>query len=246
MDTPGMKTVKKKNPLMLLQTWAKSIGQRIYGFFDDLAVKFRVPTFAVIALVLVIVVGSIVGINLSSSQTDVPLVDSIQPIHFVQVNAGQVAEMDVTAYSELQNQVQTMGFQPILQMTIPQLSSNFFDVGMKQDAGAYSEIIKMAGQLAPHLSFVTVFTNGVWFSTNAWQGTNQSLEYLVSEFYPNDTPDQLWVQHVQTLTKLKQDKGWEVQPLSENRYMAALSDHLRWFLDKKGIPAYQADFNLWH
>ena len=226
--------------------WAKYLVRRAYELFDPLAVKLRVPTYIAIALVVALVVGSITGITVIVNQPVVPTVDSIQPIHFVQVNAAQIGEMDVTAYAEIQNQVQTMGFQPVIQMTVPQLPSNFLDVGMKQDAGSYSEIIKMAGQLAPHLSFVTVFTNGVWFSTNAWQGNNQNLEYLVSEYYPNDTPDQLWVQHMQTLAKLKQDKGWDVQPMSENRYMAAFSDHLRWFLDKKGIPAYQADFNLWH
>jgi hypothetical protein len=72
------------------------------------------------------------------------------------------------------------------------------------------------------------------------------MDYLVSEYYPNDTPDQLYIQHIQTLEKLKQDKGWQVQNMGENRYMAALSDHLRWFLNKKDIQGYQADFKLWH
>jgi hypothetical protein len=140
-----------------------------------------------------------------------------------------------------------MGFKPILQMTIPQLSPlNFFDVSMKEDANTYAEIIKVQGDITPRLSFVTVFTNGVWFSTNGWQGTNQNLEDLLSEFYPNLTPDQLLVQHMQTLEGLKK-KDWEpTQALSETRYMTSLSDLLRWFLDKKGIQPNQADISMWH
>ncbi len=39
---------------------------------------------------------------------------------------------------------------------------------------------------------------------------------------------------------------WQVQAMGENRYIAALSDHLRWYLNKKDIQGYQADFKLWH
>jgi hypothetical protein len=28
--------------------------------------------------------------------------------------------------------------------------------------------------------------------------------------------------------------------------MAALTDHLRWFIVKKEVPSYRADFNLWY
>ncbi len=72
------------------------------------------------------------------------------------------------------------------------------------------------------------------------------MEYLISEFFPQDSPDQLYVKHVQGVEKMKQDKDWQVQPMSQNRYMAALSDHLRWFLVKTGIPGYSATFDLWH
>lgn len=241
------KPQKKQDPLLLLKAGAQKIGSPAYGFFDNLAVRFRVPTLAVIGAAVVLLAAVAVGVNLSANQTAVPLVDSIQPIHFIQVAANQVSEMDITAYSDLENKLQTMGFQPVIQMIVPQVPSpNFFDVSMKPDAGVYGEIIKTPGQLTPHLSFVTVFKNGVWFSTNSWQGTNQSLLYLVDEFFPNDTPDQLYVQHMQALAKLKQEKDWEVQEMSENRYMSAFSDEVRWFLDKKGIPAYQADFAQWH
>jgi hypothetical protein len=155
--------------------------------------------------------------------------------------------MDVTGYMEIQNQLQTMGFTPVLQMTVPQIPApNFFDVGMKESIGTYSEILKIPGQITPHLSFTTVFTNGIWYSTNAWQGTQHEMAYLISEFYPQDTPEQLYIKHVQGVEKFKKEKDWQVQLMSENRYMAALSDHLRWFLNKKDIPGWKADFNLWH
>ncbi|HVM33168.1 MAG TPA: hypothetical protein VMU88_08545, partial [bacterium] len=138
-------------------------------------------------------------------------------------------------------------FNNFMQMTVPQLPSpNFFNVQMKPEAATYAEIIKMPGQLKPVLSYVTVFSNGVWFSTNGWDGKDQELEYLVSEFFPNDDPDQLYVAHIQELDKLKADRGWEPQVMSQDRYMTALTDHVRWFLDLKNIAGYQAQFADWH
>jgi len=246
-DVPVPQMSKQKRIFSLVKIWVKFLIRRAYELFDPLAKKLKIPTYVVIGLIAAIIVGAVIGLGAILNQPSVPLVDSIQPLHLIQVNSGQVSEMDITAYTDVQNQVQTMGFQSLLQMTVPQIPSpNFFDVGMKSDAGVYSEIIKFPGQLAPKLSFVTVFTNGVWFSTNGWDGTSHNSATQVSEFYSGDTPDQLYVQHMQTLEKLKQDNGWDVQSMSENRYMAAFSDRVRSFLDKKGVPAYQADFNLWH
>jgi hypothetical protein len=244
----GIEAPKKKNKFFsLAKVWVKFLIRRFYEMFDPLAQKLKVPTYVFLGLIAILIVGAFIGVGAMLNKPSVALADTIQPIHMIQVNSTQVSEMDITAYTELQTQLQTTGFTPVIQMTVPQLPSpNFFDVGMKEDAGTYSEILKMPGQIAPHLSFVSVFSNGVWFSTNAWDGDNQTMDYLVSEYYPNDTPDQLYVQHIQSLEKLKQDKGWQVQTMGENRYMAALSDHLRWFLNKKDIQGYQADFKLWH
>jgi hypothetical protein len=96
------------------------------------------------------------------------------------------------------------------------------------------------------LSFVTVFSNGTWYSTNGWASKGATGDYLVSESFENTTPDQLYVHHIQGLEKLKQDKDWQVAGMGENRYMAAFSDHLRWFIDKNDLQAYQADFALWN
>lgn len=247
MDSPVPQASKQKQAFSLVKIWAKFLIRRAYELFDPLAKKLKLPTYVVIGLIVAMGVGAVVGLGAVLNQPTVPLVDSIQPLHLIQVNSSQVSEMDITAYTDVQTQVQTMGFQSLLQMTVPQLPSpNFFDVGMKSEAGVYSEIIKFPGQLAPKLSFITVFTNGVWFSTNGWDGTGRNSATVVSEYYASDTPDQLYVQHMQTLEKLKQDNGWDVQNMTENRYMAAFSDRVRSFLDKKSIPAYQADFNLWH
>jgi hypothetical protein len=248
VDTGGLEAPKKKMRVFsLAKIWVKYLIRRSYEMFDPLAKKLKVPTYVFLGLVAALIIGAIIGIGSILNKPSVILADTIQPIHMVQMSSSQVSEMDITAYAEFQTQLQTMGFTPVIQMTIPQLPSpNFFDVSMKEDAGTYSEILKMPGQIAPHLSFVSVFSNGVWFSTNAWPGDSQTMDYLVSEYYPDDTPDQLYAQHTQTLEKLKQDKGWQVQTMGENRYMAALSDHLRWFMNKKDIQGYQADFKLWH
>lgn len=239
-------SVPKNKYLSLAKVWTKYLLKRPYAWLDPVAKKLKIPTFVFMGLLAAVFVGAIIGIGALSGRSSVALVNSIQPIHMIQVNSNQVSELDITAYTDLQNQLQNMGFQSLLQVTVLQLPSpNFFDVSMKETAETYGEILKMPGQITPRLSFITVFKNGVWFSTNGWPGDNLSTDYLISEHYPNDTPDQLYVQHMQTLVSLKQ-KDWQVQSMSENRYMAALSDHLREFLDKKGVLPYQADFNLWH
>ncbi len=212
-----------------------------------MALRFKMPVYVFLGLLAAAVIVGIVGLHSSFSQPAVALADTVTPLHMVQVTSSQISELDVTAYTELQGKLQAMGFAPVIQMTVPQLPSpNFFDVGMKEDAGVYGEILKMPGKIAPVLSFVTVFTNNIWLSTNGWTGTNQDTDDSSSQFYPNDTPDQLYVQHVQRVEKLKQEKGWQAQPLGESRYLADLSDHVRWFLDKKNLQPYQADFALWH
>jgi hypothetical protein len=45
---------------------------------------------------------------------------------------------------------------------------------------------------------------------------------------------------------LAADNGWQVQAMGENRYVAALSDEIRTYLVENKIPAYKADFELWH
>jgi hypothetical protein len=69
----------------------------------------------------------------------------------------------------------------------------------------------------------------------------------VSEFYPDQTPEQLYDQHKQGIQKLMAaNSDWQIQRVNQNRYMAALSDHLRWFLASRNIAASQAEFALWH
>ncbi len=240
--------VKKKHKILLLgKIWLKFLGRRSYEIFEPTAKKLKLPTYVFLILLAAVSAALLTGIITLIHRPSVALADTIPPIHIVQVNAGQIGEMDVTTYSDLQGQIQKMGFTSILQMTIPQLPSpNFFDVSMKEDIGTYAEILKTPGQITPHLSFVTVFTNGTWLSTNGWDGTAQETDEHISGFYPGDSPDQLYVKHVAAVDKMKQGRDLQTQIMSENRYMAALSDHLRTFLVKKDIPAYKADFALWH
>ena len=73
------------------------------------------------------------------------------------------------------------------------------------------------------------------------------MEMLLSEFYPDQTPQQLYKLHLEGVKKLLVDNpDWRVQKVNSKRYMAALSDHLRWFLEVKKIPSYQAEFATWH
>ncbi len=239
---------KKKNKIIsLTKVWSKYLIRRSYEMFDPLAQKIHVPTYAFLAILATLLGALVFGAGVLLNRPSVVIVETIPQIHFIRVNSNQISEMDVTTYGEFQNQIQTMGFTPLIQMTVPQLPSpNFFDVGIKDNIGTYSEILKMKGSITPQLSFVTVFTNGIWFSTNGWEGDSHEMDYLMSRFYPKETPDQLYVKHVQAVEKLKQDNGWQVQSMNENRYMAALSDHLRWFLTKKGMQGYNANFGMWH
>ncbi len=178
---------------------------------------------------------------------DIRLVSSVPPVHLVEMSTNQISEMDITAYSDFQSQLQNMGFTDLFEFNLPQLpNTNFMHVGMKSDVGTYSEIIKFPGSIAPKVSFVTIFTNGTWFSTNGWNGTDQNKAWQISEFFPDLALDQLYVKHVQRVQQLSSDNGWQVQAMSENRYIAALSDEIRTYIVGNKIPSYKADFELWH
>jgi hypothetical protein len=213
---------------------------------DIFAAKFKMPGYLLAAIVFVLLAGGITVYSQLNSSSSVALVDSIQPIHIISLDVSQVPDMDITAYSDLQNHLGPLGFTQAIQMTIPQIPApNFFDVGFKDD-GTYCEILKIPNQIGPRVSFVTVFTNGIWYSTNGWVGTNQQSDYLLSEFFPNQTPEQLYAQHQQGVQKLQTDNDWQVQKPSLNRYMAALSDRIRWFLTTSNVLPYKADFASWH
>ena len=213
-----------------------------------LAQRLKIPTYVLLILMGLFLVGCAVGLKILASPASIQLISSIPPIHIIQVTSSQINEMDITTYMELQSRLKNLGFTPLIQMTVPQLPSpNFFDVGMKPEAGTYCEILKVPGQITPQLSFVTVFSNGVWYSTNAWRGNNKELDYLISEYYPNSSPDQLYIQHIQGIAQYKQQRDWQLpQVLNLNRYMAALSDHLRWYLVTYNVQSFKAEFNLWH
>ncbi len=247
--SPGTVTFKdlhaprNKMLMMLAGLLLKPLQERVHA----IAHKLKVAAYLVAVFLLLILAGTVFWITKKVAPPPVEIVEKVPLIQIVPIQTSQAGDMDITAFADLQNQLGPLNFNQLIQMTVPQIPTpNFFDVGMKSEVSMYSEILKMPDQVAPHLAFVTVFTNGVWYSTNGWTGTEQSLENLVSEFYPSATAEQLYNQHAQGVEKLVKEKGWEPQKTSLNRYMAALSDHLRWYITLKNIPAYQADFSSWH
>jgi hypothetical protein len=244
---PAEKGLSFHDLLILAKQWTRFYFHKALGFLEPVSKKLHIPEGILAVLAIVLLAGLIWGAGALMPAPAYKLVDVIPPLHVVEVAANQISEMDITAYTEFQNQLQTMGFTDILQCTLPQLpNTNFLDVGMKPDVSTYSEIIKFPGTIVPKVSFVTAFTNGVWYSTNGWAGTGQENNWQVSEFFPDAPLDQLYVKHVQRVQQMQTDNGWQAQTLNENRYMAALSDEVRTFLVTKKISAYQADFALWH
>ena len=81
-------------------------------------------------------------------------------------------------------------------------------------------------------------------STNAWSAKEQDLEKLSSESAPQEDPHALWDHHRKRLEQCKQS-GLGVPNANEWRFLSSLSDHLRWYLALKGIPAYKAAFEDW-
>jgi hypothetical protein len=214
---------------------------------QGLSGRLKVPVHLIAGLFLLLVVGIVIWLAGKMAPPPVETVQTVPIIQVVPIPSSQVSDLDVTAFADLQDQLGPLNFSQITQMTVPQLPTpNFFDVGIKPEASMYCEVLKMPDQVAPHLSFITVFTNGIWYSTNGWTGNDQRLEYLVSEFLPTASAKQLYDQHAQGVEELRKKNGWQPQSVSLNRYIAALSDHLRWYITSQNIPAYQADFNSWH
>jgi hypothetical protein len=233
--------------LMIAKQWGRFYLQKWMGMLEPLSKKLHLPVGVLAGLVLVVLVGAVSGGIALLPAPDIRLVSSVPPVHLVEMSTNQISEMDITAYSDFQSQLQNMGFTDLIEFNLPQLpNTNFMHVGMKSDVGTYCEIIKFPGSIAPKVSFVTVFTNGTWFSTNGWSGTDQNKAWQISEFFPDSAPDQLYVKHVQRVQQLSSDNGWQVQAMSVNRYIAALSDEIRTYVVQNKIPAYKADFELWH
>ncbi|MGH7740373.1 MAG: hypothetical protein ACREL1_09540, partial [bacterium] len=209
--------------------------------------KVKIPFLVLVVLVLALLGAGGIVVAFAGGAPTLQILNTLAPLQIVQMDSGEVTDMDITTYSDIQSNLQAMHFNDFLQMTVPQLPApNFFDVQMKSKAFTYAEIIKMPGDLTPVLSYVTVFTNGVWYSTNGWAGKDHNMSYLVSGFYPNDDPNQLYAVHIQGLNQLESDNGWEPETMGQNRYMSALTDHLRWYLNLKGLAGYQAQFADWH
>jgi len=207
--------------------------------------RLPVPVFAALCLLLLLLVPATMIWN--SSKPSITVLESIQPIHIVRVASSQVGELDITSFLEQENKLKEMGFSPLLQYAIPQVTSpSFVSVYAKDAAGTYAELIKVPGVSSVKLSFVTVLNNGLWCSTNGWEGKDIVEDYLMSSHHSNDTPDALYVKHMQQVEQLRKQNAWVPSRVGESRYVGALSDHLRWFLQKRNVAFYRTTYDQWH
>jgi hypothetical protein len=210
-----------------------------------LAEKTKVPVIAWEVLVVLMVLGVAAAIGMKLRTPSYQLVDSLTPIHPIRMEVGEVPELDITAYLDIENKLKSMGFAQLTKVQIPEIpTSNLFSVYLNPSDKAYGIILKVPGSNAPRLSFVNVLSNGVWMSTNAWSAKDQELEKLSSESAPKEDPSVLWAHHRKRLEQSKQ-AGLGVPNANEWRFLSSLSDHLRWYLALKGIPAYKAAFEDW-
>lgn len=210
------------------------------------ATRLPVPALLGIAAVLVLVI-LLVSVILWVNRPSLKTLGSVPAVHLVKVPVNQVGELDITQYLEIENKLREMGFASLLQMTISQApSANFFSVYTKESAGVYAEIIKLPSVLAPKVAFITVFNNGVWCSTNGFDGKDALEEFLISTHHPRDASDALYVKHMQKVEQLKRQSGWVPARMGESRYVAAITDLFRWYIALKKIPGYKASFELWH
>jgi hypothetical protein len=227
----------------LVVTW-----WRIEKSLKPLAASLRLPVPALAGLAFVLAAVLVLApFLLLTGKEPVKTLPQVQPVHIVKVQVSQVGEMDINTYLELETKLQGMGFLPLMQVTVPQAPSpNFIAVFIKEGAGVYAEVMKLPGNPSPSLSFLTVFNNGVWCSTNGFAGRDQQAEYLLSTHHPSESPDPLYVKHMQKVEQLKQRNGWMPARMGESRFVAAFTDHLRWYLDWKRVPGYKASFGDWH
>jgi hypothetical protein len=122
----------------------------VWHKFDNFSgQKLKVPGYLLGAILLVLVAGGLTFFLQKSSAPPVQVVDTIPQITIVSEDASQVPNLDITAFTELYSHLGALGFIQVMQMTVPQLMPNFFDVGMNEDDGTYSEILTMPNQIAP-------------------------------------------------------------------------------------------------
>jgi hypothetical protein len=175
-------------------------------------------------------------------------VDRLEALRPARTDVRQIVELDITAFIDIESKIKQLGFTPLVQLSVPEIPApNLFAVytdSGNQKYKSYAVILKVPGSNMPRLSFVNVLSNGTWLSTNGWASKNQELEKLSSESAPGEDPVALWAHHQKRVDQAVQT-GVAVTGVNERRFMCALSDHLRWYMAFKDIPAYKALFEEW-
>lgn len=213
--------------------------EKFLAFWEKQAARCRLSvknfTLAVGGVVLAL---TAFGVWFFSERTSVTPVESVLPFHLVKVQSRDMVAMDVSRYFDLDRRLEAMGFNRLLEFTVPQLPSpNYFDVHAAAQAPVYAEILVFPGSSTPKMAFVTPVEGGLWFATDGWEGKDVETEWRISRHYPGLSVDRLYVKHMENLQAYLKKTGLKAQPVRESRYVGALSDHLREFFARtKALP----------
>jgi len=235
LPIPPMKAkpTKEKKPSVLVKALA------------PLAAKAKVPVWVLGAAAAALVVGLVALLFFTFQKPAYQLADQVVALRPTRAEVREVVEMDITAFIDIEAKVQQLGFAPLTRLAVPEIPApNFFSVYMNPQNKTYAIILKLPGVITPKLSFVNTMTTGTWLSTNGWETQSPAMDKLDSESAPNDDPNALWARHQRHLEGATQ-AGQNPSLTSEWRFVSALCDHLRWYMDMKGIPAYKAAFADW-
>jgi hypothetical protein len=199
-------------------------------------------------LTVLVFVGLLAGVVMFFHKPTYQLVDRLEALSPARTDVRQIVELDITAFIDIESKIKQLGFAPLIQLSVPEIPApNLFAVytdSGNQKYKSYAVILKVPGSNMPRLSFVNVLSNGTWLSTNGWASKDQELDKLSSESTPGQDPVALWAHHQKRVDQAIQT-GVTVSSVNERRFICALCDHLRWYMELKDIPAYKALFENW-
>jgi hypothetical protein len=220
-------------------------GAFLRRLLEPVAAKTRVPVLAWEILMVLAILGGLAAAVLSFQKPAYQLTENLPALRPARIEVGQVVELDITSYLDLEGKIRQIGFVPLTRLSVPEIPSpNFFSVYLNPASKTYGILLKVPGSNTPRLSFVNILSNGTWLSTNGWASKDQELEKLNSESGVKEEPAALWAHHQKRLDQAVQS-GLSVPSANEWRFICALSDHLRWFMAHQDIPAYKAAFEDW-
>jgi hypothetical protein len=196
----------------------------------------KVPVWVLGAAAAALVVGLVCFVVLYLQKPAYQLADQVVALRPTRAEVREVVEMDHHGVHRHRGEGATVGFAPLTRWRSG-------DPGAELLLGVHESpeqdlrlILKLPGVITPKLSFVNTMTTGTWLSTNGWETQSPAMDKLDSESAPNDDPNALWARHQRHLEGATQ-AGQNPSLTSEWRFVSALCDHLRWYMDMKGIPA---------